>query len=160
MPNWRFNADANIGHAFGIFMASVGALRPYGLRRRLTWALGVRGREHMRPTEFERSTEPIIMRITATCFFAACALIALDSNSVVQSALLSKLLLFGCGSLGLLVLWCERITRGGIENSAVVPGMRVRRRIYIFGLCLIFATIALGFGALVGIFYKAAINAI
>jgi hypothetical protein len=27
MPsNWRFNADANTGHAFGIFMASVGAL--------------------------------------------------------------------------------------------------------------------------------------
>jgi len=26
-PNWRFNADANTGHAFGIFMASVGALR-------------------------------------------------------------------------------------------------------------------------------------
>ncbi|MFP5423000.1 MAG: hypothetical protein ACLGID_16270 [Gammaproteobacteria bacterium] len=25
--NWAFNADANIGHAFGIFMASVGALR-------------------------------------------------------------------------------------------------------------------------------------
>jgi hypothetical protein len=35
-PNWRFNADANTGHAFGIFMASVGALRPVGLRRRLT----------------------------------------------------------------------------------------------------------------------------
>jgi hypothetical protein len=40
-PNWSFNADANTGHAFGIFMASVGALRPYGLRRRLTWALGL-----------------------------------------------------------------------------------------------------------------------
>ena len=26
-PNCRFNADANTGHAFGIFMASVGALR-------------------------------------------------------------------------------------------------------------------------------------
>lgn len=26
-PNWRFNADANIGHAFGIFMAYVGSLR-------------------------------------------------------------------------------------------------------------------------------------
>lgn len=26
-PNWGFNADANTGHAFGIFMASVGALR-------------------------------------------------------------------------------------------------------------------------------------
>jgi hypothetical protein len=25
--NCRFNADANTGHAFGIFMASVGALR-------------------------------------------------------------------------------------------------------------------------------------
>jgi len=25
--NWWFNADANTGHAFGIFMASVGALR-------------------------------------------------------------------------------------------------------------------------------------
>ncbi len=34
-PNWRFNADANTGHAFGIFMASVGALR-LRLRRRLT----------------------------------------------------------------------------------------------------------------------------
>jgi len=27
-PNWGFNADANIGHAFGIFMAYVGALQP------------------------------------------------------------------------------------------------------------------------------------
>ena len=27
MSNCRFNADANTGHAFGIFMASVGALR-------------------------------------------------------------------------------------------------------------------------------------
>ena len=27
-PNWWFNADANIGHAFGIFMAYVGALQP------------------------------------------------------------------------------------------------------------------------------------
>ncbi|RYD96599.1 MAG: hypothetical protein EOP50_06480 [Sphingobacteriales bacterium] len=27
LPNCRFNADANTGHAFGIFMASVGALR-------------------------------------------------------------------------------------------------------------------------------------
>jgi hypothetical protein len=27
-PNCRFNADANTGHAFGIFMASVGALQP------------------------------------------------------------------------------------------------------------------------------------
>ena len=26
-PNWWFNADANIGHAFGIFMAYVGTLR-------------------------------------------------------------------------------------------------------------------------------------
>jgi hypothetical protein len=25
--NWRFNADANTGHGFAIFMASVGALR-------------------------------------------------------------------------------------------------------------------------------------
>lgn len=38
--NCRFNADANTGHAFGIFMASVGTLR-LRLRRRLTWALGV-----------------------------------------------------------------------------------------------------------------------
>jgi hypothetical protein len=28
MPsNWRFNADANTGHGFAIFMASVGTLR-------------------------------------------------------------------------------------------------------------------------------------
>jgi hypothetical protein len=27
ISNCRFNADANTGHAFGIFMASVGALR-------------------------------------------------------------------------------------------------------------------------------------
>ncbi len=27
-PNCLFNADANTGHAFGIFMASVGALQP------------------------------------------------------------------------------------------------------------------------------------
>jgi hypothetical protein len=26
-PNWRFNADANTGHGFAIFMASVSALR-------------------------------------------------------------------------------------------------------------------------------------
>jgi RNAse (barnase) inhibitor barstar len=39
-PNWWFNTDANTGHAFGILLASVGALRPYGLRRRLTLALG------------------------------------------------------------------------------------------------------------------------
>jgi len=26
--NWRFNADANTGHGFAIFMASVGALQP------------------------------------------------------------------------------------------------------------------------------------
>ena len=26
-PNWGFNADANMGHAFGIFMAHVGTLR-------------------------------------------------------------------------------------------------------------------------------------
>jgi len=38
-PNETFNADANIGHGFAIFMANVGALRPYGLRRRLTRAL-------------------------------------------------------------------------------------------------------------------------
>jgi hypothetical protein len=26
-PNWSFNADANTGHGFAIFMANVGALR-------------------------------------------------------------------------------------------------------------------------------------
>jgi len=40
VPNRSFNADANTGHAFGILLASVGALRPFGLRRRLTLALG------------------------------------------------------------------------------------------------------------------------
>jgi ribosomal protein L13E len=39
-PNESFNADANTGHGFAILLASVGALRPYGLRRRLTRALG------------------------------------------------------------------------------------------------------------------------
>jgi hypothetical protein len=39
VPNRSFNADANTGHAFGILLASVGALRPFGLRRRLTLAL-------------------------------------------------------------------------------------------------------------------------
>ena len=29
-PNWAFNVDANSGHAFGILLAAVGALRPYG----------------------------------------------------------------------------------------------------------------------------------
>jgi hypothetical protein len=29
-PNCKFNVDANSGHAFGIFMAAVGALRPSG----------------------------------------------------------------------------------------------------------------------------------
>jgi len=28
-PNESFNADANIGHGFAIFMANVGALRPF-----------------------------------------------------------------------------------------------------------------------------------
>ena len=42
-PNCQVNADATKGHAFGIFMASVGALRPVGLRRRLPWALGPHG---------------------------------------------------------------------------------------------------------------------
>jgi len=28
-PNETFNADANIGHGFAIFMANVGTLRPY-----------------------------------------------------------------------------------------------------------------------------------
>jgi hypothetical protein len=29
-PNCKFNVDANTGHGFAIFMASVGALRPSG----------------------------------------------------------------------------------------------------------------------------------
>ena len=29
-PNCRFNVDANSGHAFGILLAAVGALRPAG----------------------------------------------------------------------------------------------------------------------------------
>jgi hypothetical protein len=33
-PNCTLHADAKTGHAFGIFMASFCALRPYGLRRR------------------------------------------------------------------------------------------------------------------------------
>ena len=45
-PNCGFNADANIGHAFGIFMAYVGAaLRA---RRRLTRALGSPSNHHIR----------------------------------------------------------------------------------------------------------------
>jgi hypothetical protein len=27
ISNWSFNADANTGHGFAIFMASIGALR-------------------------------------------------------------------------------------------------------------------------------------
>jgi hypothetical protein len=42
VPNRSFNADANTGHGFAILLASVGTLRPYGLRRRLTLALGSR----------------------------------------------------------------------------------------------------------------------
>jgi len=42
VPNWSFNADANTGHGFAILLASVGTLRPFGLRRRLTLALGSR----------------------------------------------------------------------------------------------------------------------
>ena len=38
-PNW-FNSDANIGHAFGIFMAYVGISGTSMLRRQLTKALG------------------------------------------------------------------------------------------------------------------------
>ena len=30
MPNCKFNVDANTGHGFAIFMASVGTLRPAG----------------------------------------------------------------------------------------------------------------------------------
>lgn len=30
LPNWAFNMDANTGHGFAIFMASVGTLRPSG----------------------------------------------------------------------------------------------------------------------------------
>ena len=41
-PNRSFNADANTGHAFGIFMACVGALRTCGAPAPLT--LVVRGR--------------------------------------------------------------------------------------------------------------------
>ena len=29
-PNWGFNVEANSGHAFGILLAAVGALRPCG----------------------------------------------------------------------------------------------------------------------------------
>jgi hypothetical protein len=29
-PNCKFNVDANSGHAFGIILAAVGALRPCG----------------------------------------------------------------------------------------------------------------------------------
>ena len=29
-PNWAFNVDANSGHAFGILLTAVGALRPSG----------------------------------------------------------------------------------------------------------------------------------
>jgi hypothetical protein len=39
-PNCKFNVDANSGHAFGILLAAVGALRPSGLRRQLTSSLG------------------------------------------------------------------------------------------------------------------------
>jgi hypothetical protein len=34
MPNWSLHADANTGHGFAILLASVGTLRPDGLRRR------------------------------------------------------------------------------------------------------------------------------
>jgi hypothetical protein len=30
MPNCKFNVDANSGHAFGILLPAVGALRPCG----------------------------------------------------------------------------------------------------------------------------------
>lgn len=30
-PKWRFTSDANTDHAFGIFMTSVGPLRPSAL---------------------------------------------------------------------------------------------------------------------------------
>ena len=44
-PNWWFNADANMGHAFGIFMAHVGTLHSLrSFRRRLPWALGILAR--------------------------------------------------------------------------------------------------------------------
>ena len=44
MANWRFNADANTGHAFGIFMASVGTLRAsrFALRAPAPVNFGVR----------------------------------------------------------------------------------------------------------------------
>ena len=34
VPNCAFNADANSCHAFGIFMAAVGSLRPSGCAAR------------------------------------------------------------------------------------------------------------------------------
>jgi hypothetical protein len=40
ISGFRFNVYANTGHAFGIFIASVGALRSARLRRRLPWVLG------------------------------------------------------------------------------------------------------------------------
>ncbi len=39
-PNCQVNADATKGHAFGIFMAFVGALRTCGAPVPLTWVLG------------------------------------------------------------------------------------------------------------------------
>ena len=55
--NCRFNADANTGHAFGIFMASAGALR-LRLRRRLTSALGVQSRVIISHVEAGHCSEP------------------------------------------------------------------------------------------------------
>lgn len=49
-PNESFKADAKIGHGFAIFMANVGALRPVGLRRRLTRALDLVSTASMQPS--------------------------------------------------------------------------------------------------------------
>lgn len=51
-PNWAFNADANTGHAFGIFMACVGTLRAArcALRAPAPVNLGVIPIEARKPT--------------------------------------------------------------------------------------------------------------
>jgi hypothetical protein len=69
-PNRSFNADANTGHGFAIFMASVGALRPYGLRRRLTLALGLFSNKHAILRQCSESPRHVISTHSAFTHFS------------------------------------------------------------------------------------------
>lgn len=62
-PNWLFNADANTGHALGVLMACVGALRTshFGAGKLVRWAaqsaaLPADGLPRQNPPDYTAST--------------------------------------------------------------------------------------------------------